>query len=407
MEKVIQTYLQGARHKANNLPCEDRTYYLSQNGVDVIALADGAGSQKYSNAAQGAECVTKTICEFFCSHFDDVYETDDKPVKYAIMTVCQNALKERAKEIKIDDIIKMSSTLLCVAVKDNKGIAIHIGDGAIGGIIDSKIVTVSAPDNGEFASTTYFITMPQANEFLEINRFSTKNAALLFMMSDGTQEYSFDESDNTFTNGAAKMALYAFEKDGQKRLEETVQKMLIDTDNTSDDCSFIALRLTDKKPKVNFEEKVAPPKIIKNVDIDEGDSEMDKLEREKYNDLINSEKDKVIHLEKQVKTLKMFVVTLLAIAVILAAAICVQSSSVSKKIDELSKVTTETTTELTTVPTTESITELEGSTNNSDLEENEENAEKSTNDNTNTGESETSSTVANSANITRETTTKG
>ena len=43
--KIIQHYAQGGKHKANDIPCEDRTYSLSENGVTVIALADGAGGK--------------------------------------------------------------------------------------------------------------------------------------------------------------------------------------------------------------------------------------------------------------------------------------------------------------------------------------------------------------------------
>lgn len=50
---------------------------MSENGVTVIALADGAGSKKYTHSAQGAECVTKTITKFFCNNFDKFYEKKD------------------------------------------------------------------------------------------------------------------------------------------------------------------------------------------------------------------------------------------------------------------------------------------------------------------------------------------
>lgn len=355
MYKVIQTYLQGARHRANNLPCEDRTYAVSKNGVDVIALADGAGSQKYSSAAQGAECVTKTICEFFCVHFDDVYNTDDeKRVKYAIMTICQNALRERAKELMIDDIITMSSTLLCVAVKGNKAVSLHIGDGAIGGIVNNNIVTISAPDNGEFASTTFFITMPQANEFLHIKKFTIEGASVFFMMSDGTQEYAFDEQSNTFTNGAAKMALCVYEKNGQRRLTDTIQSALIDEDSTSDDCSFIALKVSNKKPDVNFNPRVAPDEPKTENDWSGGEVDMDMLERQGYQEMINYERSRADSFKKQIKMLRILVIGLMLLLIMLVAALCIVTFSSHK---ESEPETTTVSEEFTKYNSTESSSE--------------------------------------------------
>lgn len=218
MYKTIDIFLQGARHKSNGAPCEDRTYSLSKNAVDVIALADGAGSKEYTYAAEGAECVTKTICAFLCERFDEVYDIKiQSSLNQLIMTACQDALRTRAEELGVDNIIALSSTLLCVAVKGDKVISCHIGDGAIGCLTKNEIRVVSGPENGEFASTTYFITLPQADEYLHIDKFEkSPDDAVYFLMSDGTTEYAFDEYNNKFFDGAGKLALLVYDKNGQK-----------------------------------------------------------------------------------------------------------------------------------------------------------------------------------------------
>lgn len=252
MYKTIEIFLQGARHKSNCAPCEDRTYSLSKNGVDVIALADGAGSKEYTYAAEGAECVTKTICAFLCEKFDEVYDIKiQSSLNQLIMTVCQDALRKRAEELGVDNIIALSSTLLCIAVNGDRVISCHIGDGAIGCLTKNEIRVVSGPENGEFASTTYFITLPQADEYLHIDKFEkSPDDAVYFLMSDGTTEYAFDEYNYKFFDGAGKLALLVYDKNGQKKLKEIIQKILIDSDKFSDDCSFIALRVNNKKPNL-------------------------------------------------------------------------------------------------------------------------------------------------------------
>lgn len=251
MKNVIQTYLQGSRHKQNNQPCEDRTYSLALNGVDVIALADGAGSQSYPNAAIGADCVTREICKFFCDKFDELYETEDEAtIKRAIMVRCQNALRKAAEDMGLDDIDTMASTLLAVAVKGERAVFCHLGDGAIGAVTDDSIKVVSAPENGEFASTTYFMTLPNAEEYIHFGRLDTADTAVYFLMSDGTCDYSYDDNEGAFHDGAAKLALMVYDKMGELKLTETVQKHLIEPDPSSDDCSFIALRVSEKRPKI-------------------------------------------------------------------------------------------------------------------------------------------------------------
>lgn len=350
--KIIQSYLQGARHKAKNQPCEDRTYALSQNGVDVIALADGAGSKKYTHSADGAECVTKVICKFFCNNFDKFYEKEEiDELCSIIMAVCQRALKAKAEEIGVDDIIKMSSTLLVVAIKDNRMIACHIGDGVIGKLTSKGTAVISAPDNGEFASTTYFITNPNANEHIHIIKDSTDDVISFFLMSDGTQEYIYDEENRCFHDAARKMALMPLGSNGQNRLEKTIAEYMIETDSSSDDCSFICMLLNDE----------ISDDSLNHV------NKLDSLSNKNYDDLIqniiessnNNEAgtdtiaintDTVSNKRIPQKKLFVFIVTLICI-VIAITIICV----VGKKSNSKSEHQTAQSTVLSSETTTEKI----------------------------------------------------
>lgn len=246
---IIQSYAQGARHIANSLPCEDRTLGKIQNGVCVIALADGAGSSKYTHSALGAECITETICNFFCNNFDKFYDIKaEKEQQQVIMAICHHALKQKAEEIGLDSITKMSSTMLCVAVKDSKAVVCHIGDGVIGALTDDGVKIVSKPDNGEFASTTYFIASSAASEHLRIQKLTLNGEHAFFMMSDGVSEYVYNENSGELNNGALKMSLMAFEKSGNESLAKTIDEFMIKKDSASDDCSFICVSLADTVP---------------------------------------------------------------------------------------------------------------------------------------------------------------
>lgn len=249
MIKIIQTYQQGLRHKSTGQACEDRTAFLNQNGVCTIALADGAGSQKYTHAALGAECVCKTVCRLLCDNFEDAYLQSDELLCNTIADTCQSALHTVMEDNRLDSIERLSSTLLCVAIKGNRVIVVHIGDGVIGCLTESGTKVLSPPQNGEFAGTTYFIAMPQAMEYIRISKMQSYGMYAVFMMSDGTADYCYDESAKCFTNGAAKLALLAFAEGGQSKLKQIVSDVLVQKDSLSDDCSFIAMALGEKPPQ--------------------------------------------------------------------------------------------------------------------------------------------------------------
>ena len=54
--------------------------------------------------------------------------------------------------------IDLASTLLFVAIKDNKFIMAHIGDGIIGYLKQDELKIATHPMNGEFINTTVFTT---------------------------------------------------------------------------------------------------------------------------------------------------------------------------------------------------------------------------------------------------------
>lgn len=248
---VIQSYQQGARHKANGQSCEDRTYSLNKNGIYAIALADGAGSQKYTHSADGAECVTKVICNFLCDNFEKIIqESDINQLKKVFEYVCQKKLYELAKELKLDSVMRLSSTLLAVATKGDDVVIFHIGDGVIGKTNNEECTVVSAPDNGEYANTTFFITSQNANEHINIKREKLNNTTAYFLMSDGVSEYIYNECNNEFSSAAKKMALMANIENGQEELEKTIRNFMIERDKYSDDGSFICLSLNNKNQAV-------------------------------------------------------------------------------------------------------------------------------------------------------------
>ena len=175
------------------------------------------------------------------------YEVQDtKELSKVLITVLVKALKEKADELGADSIERLASTLLAVAVKDRRVIICHLGDGAIGAVTSEGSKVVSAPDNGEYANSTYFVTGQKASDHLKITKKAITDELGFFLMSDGTADYCYDDTSNAFRDGARKMALLAYDPNPHEVLEKTIVEKMIGDDTNSDDCSFVSLMFEDR-----------------------------------------------------------------------------------------------------------------------------------------------------------------
>lgn len=226
--KNAQTYVIGKYHINNNLPCQDRTFYLEENGVKVMSLADGAGSQP--NSQIGAEIACKTICQLLADNFVEYlmyfeYEKEDpskhflnmKKLSKLITSHVVSKLKEKAVLMNVP-LKELSSTLLFFAIKDNRYIYGHIGDGVICGLYNDnngqRLKLISDAENGAAANITFFITDPDAADHLRLGFGRIENLAGVIMSSDGAADVLFSK------NGIDPSSYELFTKFNMKTSEE-------------------------------------------------------------------------------------------------------------------------------------------------------------------------------------------
>lgn len=317
--KIINSSVVGGKHTASGIECEDRTASLIFNDVYAVAVADGAGAKKYDYAADGAECVVSTITEFLCKNFDKLYENNDNEyLGKVIVSVCRKQLQKRAEELNVDDITRMSSTLLAVAVKGDKVIVCHIGDGVIGKLTPTGVEFITNPDNGEFAGTTYFVTSAAAMSRARVIKTKVGDSLSFFLMSDGAADFLV-HNDGRFAAAAEKMAKLVFKPDGQEQLENILKDYMVAREASSDDCSYACIGITDNVKKC----------VIPVVETE--DEEPIKKEEKEKNDVVN---------QKIITGLIAFICLLLAVIVCLAGIIISDSTS--------DKTTTQTIIESTT-----------------------------------------------------------
>jgi len=240
--------LAGRKHRDKGVPCEDASLSVSQNGVSVVCLSDGAGSSQYTHADVGAKCVVQTICELMLKHFDAFYyDIRESVVKNVLIAAIQSELTIKAKEMSLAGMEIMSCTMLFSAVKDTRMICGHIGDGIIARVSGSGMQPITLPQNGEVAASTLFVTLPDAQNYLRVIRTTTDDTHAVILMTDGVCDMVFDQTKLLLMPVVARLAelggLPGPER--ERELTKTIRSFIIDASPISDDASIGLIYFSD------------------------------------------------------------------------------------------------------------------------------------------------------------------
>lgn len=272
--KNANTFVQGNSHRGNNTPCQDRTFFIEEDGLYVMTLADGAGSKEFSHL--GAEIVTQMTARILVDSFNDFIqkleehgktnleiEQNKRLVKESILDRLTKQLEDYTLNNGIPSVKELASTLLfCATDYRNRFIIGHIGDGLIGATFltqeDAYSMVLSEPENGAQSNITFFVTDDKALDHFRIKSGVFSNLESVYLMSDGVAEvfYSSFEglSDNIreFARGFKGKQQKPFEDSLSKVLETQVAK------ESDDDLSINLLyveRLEDKEmPKDYYQQ---------------------------------------------------------------------------------------------------------------------------------------------------------
>ncbi len=237
MWNLIECVKQGRSHVKHGTPCQDKTFSQKYDGTYVIALADGAGSAYCSH--YGAECVTKCIANELGKNFESYWnENEARIAKDRLFLEVNEALLQVADEIGCN-VKDLASTLLTVAVKDNRYILLHLGDGVIGYYKEGQLKVASAPNNGEFANTTVFTTSSSASAQTKILKGELGKINGFILMSDGPESCLYNYQKQELANGLVEIFEDATASD-VKAVTEGIQEAMdtVISKHTMDDCSL-------------------------------------------------------------------------------------------------------------------------------------------------------------------------
>ena len=201
---------------------DDFAIGTTDNGWDILIVADGAGSADVSRRGSRLACETGIeflkgkIGELLEPKFADLMknasnETGAKELKgvlYQVLCGAAFAAYKRIEQEAADtsrNLKDFSTTFLASIVRRFDGgtfvASFGIGDGAIGVYDKEKNELMNIPDGGEFSGQTRFLTMPavvgDASEMMRRVKFNIfKNFATLVLMTDGISDPKFGTDNN-------------------------------------------------------------------------------------------------------------------------------------------------------------------------------------------------------------------
>ena len=233
---------QGIGHKKGNTPCQDHSLGVFANETTVVAVSDGAGSKPLSHI--GSEVAVKTVCQLLSESFDLLWDSGETGITEEVLSAFQKNLEEVKKEGTLNQ--AYASTLLFIAIKDQRFIAGHIGDGVIGSLTDDgELQVVSHPENGEFDNITYFITEEDAFVNFRVQKGKIDKRTAFILMSDGVDDSLYIKSEKALATANRNIMDWINEVSSGYQQEELntelgsiIEEYFLKRSPSLDDCSL-------------------------------------------------------------------------------------------------------------------------------------------------------------------------
>lgn len=261
MWRAVGSTTQGTGHIKRQVPCQDKVFSICGEYGCCAALADGAGSAVLSH--EGAECVTHALCTFLTDNFETLYSNEDGiAVKKTISDYLLEELENKRSSLQCD-LGDLASTFMGVAVRDNRFIMVHLGDGIVGYFRDGEVRVASFPLNGDYANETVFTTTENSYAVIDIKKGPLQNIDGFVMMSDGAAAGLYEKREQRLIHPLNQMwtrLAACNQEDAENRVHYLLQEQLRKL--TSDDCSLMFLFNSEKSLSAFLGDKRAEDYVL-------------------------------------------------------------------------------------------------------------------------------------------------
>lgn len=226
--KAALDYRQGQSHRRAGIPCQDYGRLLMPDGETLIAaIADGAGSAPHSRlgarvAVEAALSEAKRRLEL--ERFRDA--GDLSKLLGEVFPAVRTALADAANDnsLALGD---LACTLTVIALTPGSVAAAQIGDGfVVARSGRGSYEMLIAPDRGEHANETSFVTDPDAEARLRLAVWE-KEVQFLSAATDGLATVSLDQRlGQPHTNFFRPMDQFAHMSDGAGEIHDGIREFL-------------------------------------------------------------------------------------------------------------------------------------------------------------------------------------
>ena len=184
--RVIGASVQGTSHVESGAPCQDaHLYRILDGGELLIVVADGAGSA--ARAETGAFTAVTELAAALASALAQPLPNDEsgwRQVVAGAFRAAREALEQLAEAEQIP-LRALATTLTCALAAGDWLVAGQIGDGAVvAEDASGDLFLAVQPQRGEYANEAYFLTMPDALDYLAI-RAEARPVRALAVTTDG------------------------------------------------------------------------------------------------------------------------------------------------------------------------------------------------------------------------------
>lgn len=193
---IIAASVVGTSHVEKGAECQDafvcETFDAPGGESLVIVASDGAGSAKYGKT--GATKTCRSVADLFRGALTGKMPSSflcDKEIINSLwlMQLQKEFVIEAAKET--GTLSDYACTLLAAAITPRQTVFWQIGDGAIVYSEAGEYRTFIAPQQGEYANSTFFVTDAHAVDNLQIGVFE-KPIDEIAVFTDGLQRIALD-----------------------------------------------------------------------------------------------------------------------------------------------------------------------------------------------------------------------
>ena len=233
-------WARGRDHRRHRTPCQDRAQFLHRKGVACVALADGAGSRPLSH--MGAQAAVRAAVFALTGDFDRLQREPEEQCREALFQTLRGAVEARAaREGRVPE--DLGSTVLALAVRGDRFVLCHLGDGVVVRVRSQGEQVWSPPQGGEFANQTFFLTGPEARSrfrFLRGRLDGEDRGAVL--LSDGAAHSLYRRRDAQVSRACSVLTDWCGEA-SSREVREALRRNLRDllVLRTGDDCSVAVL----------------------------------------------------------------------------------------------------------------------------------------------------------------------